>query len=209
MSVTTCRPTAAALPPGYPPEFERRLTLHDGRTVQVRPIRPDDAPELAEAIATADSDTLHRRFLGMPPRSTPRLVAFLTTVDYMRGFALARDPASGRGIAIARYEEISDGVVEVAVVVDAGWRRIGLGSALLAVLAEAARDRGIHSFSATYLASNRSVAALLKDSGAASRQLIKQGVAECAVAIDRQRATEGDSTCDRRSTRSSTSSRTG
>ena len=55
-------------PPGYPSRYESVVRLADGRRVQVRPILPSDAPELAEAIRTADAETLHARFLGGPPR---------------------------------------------------------------------------------------------------------------------------------------------
>ncbi len=61
----------ASLPRGYPAQYRRELVLRDGRRVLIRPILPSDAPELADAIKTADPDTLRRRFLGGPPRITP------------------------------------------------------------------------------------------------------------------------------------------
>jgi RimJ/RimL family protein N-acetyltransferase len=94
---------------------------------------------------------------------------------------------TGRGVAIARYESVGEGVAEIAVVVDPAWRRAGLATALIEMLAEAALDRGIHTFSATYLAENRPVAALLAHAG--GRQLIRQGIAEAAIALDRERVT--------------------
>lgn len=124
--------------------FERRLRLDDGRMVRIRPILPSDAPELAEAIRTADPDTLCRRFLGAPPRVTAELLTRLTTVDYVRRFALvAFDPTTDRGVAIARYEPLTEGVAEIAVAVDPAWRRAGLATALVELLAEAALERGI------------------------------------------------------------------
>lgn len=176
------------LPPGYPVDFERSIRLRDGRSVWVRPILPSDAPELAEAFRTADPDTLHRRFLGSPPHPTARLLTRLTTVDYVQRFALvARDPASGKGVAIARYEPVAEGVAEVAVVVDPAWRRVGLASALVRLLGEAALDRGVHEFTAAYLAENRPVEALLAHADG-GRPLIKHGVAELDVDLDRERA---------------------
>jgi hypothetical protein len=104
------------VPPGYPPEYERDVRLSDGRTVLVRPIIPADRGPLAYAIRTADPDTVHRRFLGSPPRITPQLLTYLCTVDYRHRFALvAIDPATGAGIAVARYETTADGIAEVAV----------------------------------------------------------------------------------------------
>lgn len=166
--------------------FERRLRLRDGRSVWVRPILPSDAPELAEAIRTADADTLRRRFLGSPPRLTPALLRWLTTVDYVHRFALvALDPVTHRGIAIARFEPLAEvGVAEVAVVVDPEWRRVGLATGLIELLAEAALERGFHSFGASYLAQNRPIEAMLAHAGGGAKLLISHGVAELAVALD-------------------------
>ncbi|MBM2616401.1 GNAT family N-acetyltransferase [Actinoplanes sp. LDG1-06] len=175
------------VPPGYPREYERDLRLPDGRTVRLRPIVPEDAAQLAEAIRRADPDTLYRRFVGSPPPLTAALLTRLCTVDYRGRFALvALDPASGQGVAIARYEATTAGAAEVAVAVDPGWRGAGLATALIELLAEAALDRGITTFSAYYLAGNRPVAALVDRLGG-GRQLIKEGLAEAAVGLDRLR----------------------
>jgi GNAT superfamily N-acetyltransferase len=176
-----------APPPGYPREYERRLLLRDGRSVVIRPIVPDDQDALAEAFRTADAETLHRRFLGSPPPPTPELLAHLCTVDYRRRFALvAADAATEHGVAIARYEGTEPGVAEIAVAVHASWRRLGLATALIELLAEAALERGIHSFSASYLAGNRPVAVMVGLAGGAGSGLIRQGVAEAAVALDQE-----------------------
>jgi GNAT superfamily N-acetyltransferase len=178
-------PDPAKLPPGYPQEYQRELALHDGRRVLIRPILPSDAPELAYAIKTADPDTLHLRFLGGPPPVTPALLARLTVVDYLRRFALvAIDTATGRGVAIARYEPAGEGVAEVAVAVRPEWRRLGLATVLVLLLAKAAAERGIHTFSASYLAENRPVAALVEDAGGLGRQVVEQGIAEFSLALE-------------------------
>jgi GNAT superfamily N-acetyltransferase len=179
-------PEPGELPPGYPMEYQREEVLRDGRRVLIRPILPSDAPELAEAIRTADADTLRRRFLGGPPPVTPQLLAHLTVVDYVRRFALvAIDVTCGQGVAVARYEPAGDGVAEVAVAVRAAWRRVGLGTLLVSLLAKAAAERGIHTFSASYLAENRPVTALVEDVGGLGKQVIMQGIAEFSLALDR------------------------
>ena len=177
-------PEAAGLPPGYPRECEQEVTLRDGRRVLIRPILPSDAPELAEAIKAADPDTLHRRFLGGPPRVTPALLAHLTVVDYLQRFALvAIDTVTRRGVAVARYEPAGEGVADIAVAVRPDWRRVGLGTVLILCLAKAAAERGIHAFSASYLAENHPVAALVEDAGGLGSQVIKQGIAEVSLPL--------------------------
>src|SRR5450756_2349173 len=80
------RHLAQDLPPEYPSSFESVITLADGRRVQIRPILPSDAPELAEAIRTADAETLRARFLGGPPPLTDATLDRLTRVDYRSRF---------------------------------------------------------------------------------------------------------------------------
>ena len=139
--------------PGYPREYVRLVTLRDGRNVLIRPIQPGDAPALAEAIKSADADTIRRRFLGGRPRVTPELLDYLTTVDYASRFALvAVEPASQRGVAIARYEPAGQAThADVAIAVTPGWRDVGLAAELLRMLAQAASERDIHTFTGTYL----------------------------------------------------------
>jgi RimJ/RimL family protein N-acetyltransferase len=175
----------ANLPPGYPQEYERLVTLRDGRSVLIRPIQPSDAPALAEAIESADADTIRRRYLGRHLQVTPGLVDYLTTVDYASRFALvAVEPARQHGIAIARYEPgEQDGTAEVAIAVTPGWRDVGLAAELLRLLVQAASERGIHEFTGTYLADNRPVTALINEADEPADQVTSGGIAEFSVRL--------------------------
>ena len=174
----------AGPPPGFPWEYQRLVRLDDGRRILIRPILPSDAPGLAEAIRTADPDTLRRRFLGGPPPLTPDLLAHLTTVDYIGRFALvAIDPVTERGVAIARYDPAGEEAAEVSIAVSPGWRHAGLATVLVMLLAEAAAERGIRAFSGSYLADNRPVAALIEDIGGPDGQFIEHGIAEFSVGL--------------------------
>jgi len=42
----------------------------------------------------------------------------------------------------------------------------------------------VHTFSASYLAENRPVEALVEDAGGLGRQVIKQGIVEVSMALD-------------------------
>ena len=180
-------PHPPAVPPGYPREYERDVRLRDGRRAFVRPIIPSDAAALAEAFRTADGDTLRRRVLGAPPPLTPDRLARLTTVDYLLRFALVAGSEAGEGIGVARYETEGDGRAEAAVVVDPAWRRAGLATTMIEMLARAAVDRGVGTFTASYLAENRPVTALVNLAGDTGQRLIRQGIADVAVRLDRER----------------------
>ena len=145
----------------------RALRLADGRHVWLTPVTPADRDELAEALRSADVDTLFRRFCGAAPQVTPALLTHLTDLDQVRRCAIAARDAIGRGVAIARYEATAEpGAAEVAVVVTPPWRRVGLATAMAAGLASLASANGFDRFTATHLAGHRAVARMLRSAGA-------------------------------------------
>lgn len=169
--------------------FVRSLELDDGRVVQVRPVRSGDAAEIARAIEEADPDTLRARFLGTAPRPTPALLVVLTRLDLVEHFALIAHADDGEGVAIARYGTASDAdrsIAEVAVVVRPGWRRVGLGRALVEMLAERAEQCGIATFTAIFWADNEAVAHWVRSLGASIE--IQDGAAEMRLDIADVRA---------------------
>ncbi len=179
------RSQTAELPPGYPAEYEQRVRLANGRRVQIRPILPSDAPELADAIRTADAETLRGRFLGGPPPLTEAVLRNLTSLDYTTRFALCAF-YRGKGIAVGRYAALpptEDGTVaaEVAVAVRPEWRRIGLATAIVERLAARAEECGITHFTALFLAENRPVAELAREGNA--HVVIAEGAARLYAAL--------------------------
>jgi GNAT superfamily N-acetyltransferase len=176
----------ASHPSGYPDAYDLRLRLDDGRRVHVRPILPSDAAELAQAIRTADPQTLHARFLGAAPHVTPMLLDALTRLDYTTRFALVAR-ARGHGIAVARYIRLAsepDAPVsaEVAVAVAPDWRRVGLATRLLGLLARRANECGISTFTVLFMATNRPVVELAYEAHA--RIFIADGVAQSEIPLD-------------------------
>ncbi len=152
-------------PPGYPVDLQRWVNLRCGRRVFVRPVVVDDAPALEDALAHADAATVYQRFFRAPVRLDAKTLDRLTRLDYDKRMALAAFTPDGDGVGIARYETIEEGVAEIAVVVDRGWRRSGLGLLLLQMLEEAAHAHGIHELTALYLPENKAIEGLLARCG--------------------------------------------
>ena len=175
----TVQPVPAAhLPPGYPTDLERRLTLRDGRRVYVRPILPDDAALLRFEIDRLDAETLYHRFFTYNPGLTDEKLRYLAGVDYRRRLALVALDEKGEGLAVVRYEGLPDSTdAEVAFTVKPAWRRAGLASTMLTILEAAAKDRGIERFTAVYLAENHAAAGVLAGAGF-NRPRVTAGTAE-------------------------------
>jgi GNAT superfamily N-acetyltransferase len=149
----------------YPRELEREITLRDGTTLRLRPIRPEDAPQLMLFYDRLSRHTAYQRFFSIMKRLPPDWARMLATVDYRRRLALVaeRGPACAPElVGVGRYEPTDDpDTVEVAFVVQDGLQGLGLGAILLRHLLEAAAARGIHRFCAYVLADNTRMLDLL------------------------------------------------
>jgi RimJ/RimL family protein N-acetyltransferase len=146
----------------------RRLTLRDGRSVDVRPLQRGDREGLAAAVRRLSDQTRYLRFATAKPRLTRRELDFLVDVDHHRHEAIvAIDPTTRHGVAAVRYIQVpgEPHVAEIAATVTDDWQGRGLGSALLAQLAAHARREGYSAFRATVLASNRRSIAMLLAAG--------------------------------------------
>ena len=70
-----------ALPPDYPSELERELTLKDGSVVRIRPIQPDDTPRLQELHSRLSRQTAYHRFFSIVKRLPSDWARVLANVE--------------------------------------------------------------------------------------------------------------------------------
>lgn len=124
----------------------------------MRPIRPDDAGRLIAAYEQLTPETKYRRFLGAKPRLSGRDVRHLVDTDGENHLALIATCTERPDelVAAARFVRLSDDpqTADFSIVVSDDFQGLGIGSALLARLADAARNRGIERFAAMILADN-------------------------------------------------------
>ncbi len=157
---------AAECPAGYPDELEQYVDLRNDSRLFVRPVVPADELVLEQELRQIDNETLYQRFFISQPQLNARRRHSLVNVDYQWRLALVVFAEDGEAVGIGRYEGApGQEEAEIAFVVKPGWRRLGLSSALLQLLDEAARARGISRFTAICLPDNEAMTALLSSSG--------------------------------------------
>ena len=133
------------------------LCLLDGAPIIVRPIRPDDAAELARAYARLSERSRRRRFLSVADPLPTAELRYLTSVDHDSQQALvAIDANSGAIVGSARYWRLPgrSGDAELALEVIDDWQRRGVGRTLLEALTVLARVNGVERFIAIVSAEN-------------------------------------------------------
>jgi RimJ/RimL family protein N-acetyltransferase len=142
--------------------------LRDGSVVLIRPVRPADAELLAEGFERLSPESRRLRFLTAKEALRPGELRYLTDVDHHDHEAIgALDLATGQGAGIARYlRDTKDRrTAEIAVTIVDGWQGRGLGTELVARLAERARAEGIERFVALTAGVNVAMGLLLRHMG--------------------------------------------
>jgi acetyltransferase len=134
------------------------VSLADGSSFSIRPIRPSDKASLSWGLEHLSEQSVHRRFLTGKPGFSRAELRYLTEVDGHDHHALVATPIDhpDRVMAVGRFVRLAADAeaAEVAIVVADPLQGKGLGTGLGLALADAARERGIRRFTATILGDN-------------------------------------------------------
>src|SRR5258706_590678 len=91
----------------YPRELVRTITLKDGFSARLRPIRPDDEPRLVDLYERLSRHTAYQRFFTVLRRLPSDWYHFFANVDYVRRLALVVERETVAGVQLigaGRYE---------------------------------------------------------------------------------------------------------
>jgi acetyltransferase len=154
----------------YPAELETTVTSANGRTFHVRPIRAEDEPRLIEGFGRLSSEEVRLRFHA-PVKTLDHVVASrFSQINYDREMALILTDPGPPGTtpiyAVARLAADPDNeTAEYAIVVGGEFAGQGLGRALLELLIDHARDRGLKRLVGPVLRENARMLNLCRDLG--------------------------------------------
>ena len=145
--------------------YAHDAVLKDGRTVHVRPIRPDDLDRMLELWGRLSPETIRMRFFA-PRGMTADQMRYFTELDHDRRFAFVAETA-GRIVGVSRFDRDDDdpATAEFAVLVEDAEQGRGIGTVLLRALLEPAADLGVTGFVGEVLRENRSMLSVLRDAG--------------------------------------------
>jgi RimJ/RimL family protein N-acetyltransferase len=149
----------------YPPGHEEDVVLRDGTPLHLRPIRPDDGPELLKLYDKLSHTSLYHRFFVVPTKDASK-ADYLAHVDYDNQFALVG--VLGRDVvAVARYHRDANRPdhAEVAFTVADALQGKGIGSLLFSRLAAVARQHSVAVFDAEVLTDNSGMIRVFERSG--------------------------------------------
>lgn len=154
-------PTAAIRP--YPWQLVSNFTLKNGKSVTIRPIRPEDEPLLAKFHHTLSENTVRFRYfhpIKLGERTSHQRLARMCFNDYDREMALVADyhnKATGEHeiLGVGRLtKQLGINEAEFAIVISDAEQRQGLGSRLLNTLVQIGRDEHLDRITAEMLGEN-------------------------------------------------------
>ncbi len=155
------------------PPAEVSVRLRDGVLVTLRPIRPDDEPLMAVFHAGVSPRSVYQRYFHLSTleqRVTHTRLALTCRIDPALGWAIVAEHTAPDGIrsvvALGRLTRSDPpGSAEIALLVVDRWHGLGLGTAMMHALVEAARRLGVHRLYGDMLADNDAMRAVVRHAG--------------------------------------------
>jgi acetyltransferase len=154
----------------YPQELASQIAGRDGRAYGLRPIKPEDAPEIQAMVAGADPEDIRMRFFTALRSLPEHLVKRLTQIDYDREMAFVLTAPDGQGAGIVRLSCDPDFErAEYAVIVRSDLKGHGLGRALMERILSYAASRGVAEVFGEVLSENAAMRGLAQRLGFSER----------------------------------------
>ncbi len=140
----------------YPKEWEQQLTLEDGTSVFVRPLRPEDEPLVQRFHERVTAEDLRLRFFAPIKEFSHPFLARLTQLDYARAMAFtALDTATGELLGVVRlHADANYESGEYAIIVRSDLKGRGLGWKLMELMIRYARSEGLKQIEGQVLGEN-------------------------------------------------------
>ncbi|RNL80442.1 GNAT family N-acetyltransferase [Nocardioides marmorisolisilvae] len=130
----------------------------------MRPIMPSDSEGLVTFYADVSDQSKYFRFFSPMPTLSEKDLHRITNVDHHSRVAFVLTVAE-KILAIASYELVAPGEAEVAFLVQDAHQGRGMGQLLLEHLAQAARERDVHRFTAEVLPDNQRMLQVFYEQG--------------------------------------------
>ena len=170
--------------------------LSDGRTVEIRPARPDDIDDVRRMHEQLSPDNAYFRFFSFSPKAPEREAVRVCRADGPDHAALLARLA-GELVGVASYEPTSrPGVAEIAFAVSDEMHGRGIATLLLEHLVSLARQRHLSAFTAETLPENMAMQRVFADAGLHIERHFADGVIELMMPLPSTEGVELDSYLD-------------
>ncbi|MEM3652608.1 MAG: GNAT family N-acetyltransferase, partial [Nitrososphaerales archaeon] len=139
----------------YPKKYETLWKLRDGRTVILRPIKPEDEPLWLEMFQSFSEESIRYRFFQIIKDTPHEVRVRYCNIDYDREIAIVaelNEEGRKRILGVVRVSLEPDRKKgEIAFIVADPWQGLGLGTKMVDYVIEIAKEMGVESLYAIML----------------------------------------------------------
>ena len=153
----------------YPKKYEAFWKLRDGRTVLLRPIRPEDEPMWLEMFQRFSQESIRYRFFQIISETPHEVRVRYCNIDYDREIAIVAELTENgqrKILGVVRLSIEPNGKAgEIAFIVADPWQQQGLGSKMLDYMLEICKDKKLETVYGIMLPDNVRAISLMKKMG--------------------------------------------
>ena len=153
----------------YPKKYETLWKLRDGRTVLLRPIKPEDEPMWLEMFQNFSEESIRYRFFQIIKDTPHEVRVRYCNIDYDRELGIVAEMTEeGRRkiLGVVRLIIEPNGKTgEIAFITADPWQGLGLGSKMLDFMIEICKDKRLESVYGIMLPDNYRAINLFKKMG--------------------------------------------
>jgi len=159
----------------YPKKYETLWKLRDGRTVLLRPIKPEDEPLWLEMFQNFSKESIRYRFFNIIEYTPHEVRVRYCNIDYDREIAIVAElteDGQRKILGVVRVPiEPDKKTGEIAVIVADPWQGLGLGSKMFDHMIEICKDKKLETIYGYMLSDNQRAINLMKKMGFTTKYL--------------------------------------
>ena len=163
----------------YPKELEQIITLKDGSSAVLRPIKPEDEAAHREFDLALTKEDRYKRFFGELPDFSHEQLAKMTQIDYDREMAFIvsqETPKGPKTLGVSRVLMEPDNLeAEFAIVIRSDLKGLGLGRILLQSAIDHCKKHDVACIAGITLPENTGMIALAKKLGFTIKRDFEEG----------------------------------
>ncbi|MEM3356665.1 MAG: GNAT family N-acetyltransferase, partial [Candidatus Bathyarchaeia archaeon] len=153
----------------YPKKYETFWKMRDGRTVLLRPIKPEDEPLWLEMFQNFSEESIRFRFFQIIKDTPHEVRVRYCNIDYDREIAIVaelNENGRKRILGVVRVSLEPDRKTgEIAFIVADPWQGLGLGTKMVDHVIDICKDMGVENLFGIMLPDNQRAISLLKKMG--------------------------------------------
>jgi acetyltransferase len=153
----------------YPKKYEALWKLRDGRSVLLRPIKPEDEPLWLEMFQNFSEESIRYRFFQIIKDTPHEVRVRYCNIDYDREIAIVAELTEGgrrKILGVVRLIIEPNGKIgEIAFIIADPWQHLGLGTKMVDYMIEICKDRGLEAIYGIMLPDNHRAIRLMNKMG--------------------------------------------